>query len=245
MDISKLNEKDIRLALEVGEIQLYYQPIVCARHDRQIGFEALARWVRFGSLVAPGMFLPVVSAYGLMPMLDRRVLEMALDQAKAWAMVGFGGYVSVNLSMNSLTPAFAEEAIDRVRQSLGARVVIEVTESEQAASPELVREALRRFMDAGLSVYLDDFGAGYSNMTYVLHYPVSGIKMDRMFIQALGQGTIGPVLAMITLARAEGLEVIAEGIETAAEREKLIDMGCMKHQGFYYAKPKPARDIVV
>jgi len=69
--------------------------------------------------------------------------------------------------------------------------------------------------------------------------------MDRMFIQALGQGTIGPVLAMITLARAEGLEVIAEGIETAAEREKLIDMGCMKHQGFYYAKPKPARDIVV
>ena len=240
-----LDAKTLQEALTRSEIQLYYQPVVDAINHRVIGLEALARWIRPDGMVQPGVFLPMASVLGLMPALDRHVLQLALHQSQAWKRQGFRGYVAVNLSMDSLTPDFARAAIDNVQQFPDAYVIIEVTESEQPISPDLIREALSLFIEAGLPVYFDDFGAGFSNMTYLLHYPANGIKIDRMFIQALGRGSVGPVLAMITLARAEGLAIVAEGVEQPIERERLIEMGCVTHQGFYYAKPMPKEKIVI
>ena len=237
--------KVLQDALAQDEIQLYYQPVVDAVDKRVIGLEALVRWIHPEGMIQPGAFLPMASVFGLMPTLDRHVLKIAIHQSQAWNRQGFRGYVAVNLSMDSLTPEFAIEAIRNVRQFPDAYVIIEVTESERAVNPDLVREALSLFIEAGLPVYFDDFGAGFSNMTYLLHYPVNGIKIDRMFIQALGRGAVGPVLAMITLARAEGLDIVAEGVEQLIECERLIEMGCLTHQGFYYAKPTPMDRIVI
>jgi EAL domain-containing protein (putative c-di-GMP-specific phosphodiesterase class I) len=230
----------LRKAMDHGEIMLYYQPIIDAHQNHVIGFEALSRWNRDGEPIPPSVFIPLASIYGLAETLDIYVLKKSIEQSLAWQKNGFDKFISVNISMDSMNVPFACAIVDAVLSfDRSSSIVIEITESEQAISREDSMQAVKIIADAGIKVVLDDFGSGFSNLSYVVHYPIHGIKIDRMFIDALGRGMRGPVAAMVILAIEHGLSVVAEGVETELEKQALLDLDCFIHQGYHYGRPVP------
>jgi diguanylate cyclase len=241
---------DLRAALTREELVLYYQPIVDMASREAIGFEALIRWSHpTRGLIPPLRFIPLAEESGLMPDLGGWVLEQACRQALAWQDRGqIAPYVSVNLSIRQLEdPDF----VPRFRESLERsglppqQLKVEVTESVLATDFDTVTPPLEELRRLGIGVLLDDFGTGYSSLGYVRELPLDGVKLDRVFTRDLTVSAGAWTLArsVIGLIGQLGLEIIAEGLETAAHLAQLRSLGCHIGQGFYFARPAPPEKL--
>jgi len=242
-------ETDLRLALDRGELSVHYQPIVNLRSGQISGFEALARWhhpVR--GPVPPADFIPVAEQTGLIVPLGAWVLRSAACQLAAWRN-GFPDLVeplwmSVNVSERQLD----EPMVHAVERTLGETGLpahclrLELTESTLMRNSQVSR-TLARLKDLGIRLSVDDFGTGYSSLSKLDSLPIESIKVDRSFISRLEPGGVRPEItaAIVSLGCLLGVEVIAEGIETAVQLQRARQLGCHFGQGFFFSRPVPPR----
>ena len=245
-------ENDLRIGIERGQLRVHYQPIVTLRDSRIAGFEALVRWQHpTRGLVAPMSFIPMAEETGLIVPLGRWVLETACRQIARWrrSATGLGDppFVSVNLSARQFV---AVDLVEDVAAILAATdleadaLELEITESVVMDQSEAGIRALRRLRDLGVRVVLDDFGTGYSSLSYLKHLPLDTIKIDRSFVVGIdGPADRSIVDAVIALAHGLGVGVVAEGIETASQAERLIELGCDLGQGYLFSPPRPAQEV--
>ena len=242
-------EKALRLAIARRELVAYYQPIIDLASGRPIGVEALVRWVREdGGVIAPDQFIPLAEATGLIVRLGELVLLESAETVSKWnadGAVDGGLWVSVNLSARQLSEPSLVETVRHALESTGLpadRLHLEVTET---VVMDDVRESIVRLDDIrglGVRLSIDDFGTGHSSLAYLKQLPVDTLKIDRSFVDGVvddpDDRTI--VEAVVSLGRALGLTCLAEGVETPAQLEALVRMGCQLGQGYHWARPMPA-----
>lgn len=235
---------DLLHTIRTGGIGTVYQPIVRLGDGSIVGFEALARWSHpERGPVTPAVFVELAERAGAIGELDRRVMETGLKQLASWRRTRSDLTLQVNASGRSIGP----DLIERVVRFLGrARIPahalsIEVTESWFIEGDE-VAAVLRDLTELGIQLHLDDFGTGYSSLTHLHEFPISGVKIDRSFVAQIvdSERSRRLVAATISMARSLGLDVIAEGIETAAQAQLLAELGCTLAQGFLYSPPVDA-----
>ncbi len=239
-------ENDLRRALTRGEFEPHYQPIVRLSDGEVIGYEALMRWHHSErGVLLPGEFLSVAEESGLSEAIDWQIFEQVF--AHAPALSASGAFISINLSGRH----FCSADLDRHLLGLLARhgvpahrLRIEVTERALLENPTDVKRTLQSLRSHGISVALDDFGTGYSSLSYLHQYPLQALKIDQSFVASLTEGdsggSVAVVRAILTLAETLSMQVIAEGIETAEQREVLQKLGCECGQGFLFARAQPA-----
>ncbi|GAA0810369.1 putative bifunctional diguanylate cyclase/phosphodiesterase [Spirilliplanes yamanashiensis] len=238
---------ELRRALDAGELRLHYQPVVGLPDGDLLGVEALVRWQHpERGLLGPADFIPYAEGSGLIVPLGRWVLREACRQAALWLRAHGDRAprtVSVNVSARQLhEPGLAAEIADALRDhGLPAhRLVVEITEST-AVEGEAAWATVARIRELGVRVSLDDFGTGQSTLTMLAHCQVDQIKLDRSFAPVPGPDTIATAVAQV--ARALGIETVAEGVETPAQAQRLHALGFARAQGFHFAHPMPAADI--
>jgi len=240
----------LRRAVERGEMALHYQPIVSLAEGRVVGAEALVRWTSpvFGP-VSPGVFVPLAESTGDIVALGGWVTATASRQAADWRD-RFGGdfRMAVNVSVRQMhDPAFVDTVLRALADAgLGpGSLEIEITESLLATEDLPVADALNRLRAAGVRVSIDDFGTGYASLAYLRRFPLDTLKIDRAFVEDLDGTTAGPrgatlVEAIVAMARGLGLAVVAEGVETVAQRDGLRTHPGIHAQGFLFGPPVAA-----
>ena len=244
-------ERDLRLALERGELRLHYQPQIDLRTGAIIGFEALARWYHpERGIMPPSEFIQVAEETGLINPLGKFVLQEACRQAQVWRAAGFP---QLQVAVNCSAQQFRREGMVKMVASMLEEVglppeclELEITESVMIQQPEQVIEWFRQLSDMGLQLSLDDFGTGYSSLSYLKRFPIRKLKIDQAFVRDIGndKDDAAIVSAIIAMAHSLGLEVIAEGVETAEQLAFLKSLGCDKAQGYYFSKPVPADEFL-
>jgi diguanylate cyclase (GGDEF)-like protein len=237
-------ENALHSALELGQFELWYQPLYAMQGGRLTGFEALLRWNRPGlGTVLPAEFVPLLEDTGQIVQVGEWVLDTACRQAALWRDAGLEpARVSVNLSSRQFNDP---ELADKVAAALAAvglepeRLELELTESCLVDDHESAKHVMHRVKAMGVRLSLDDFGTGYSSMNYLKHFPLDGLKIDRSFIKDLpdDRDSIAITSAIIALARSLRLEVVAEGVETGAQLEHLRNQGSDRVQGFLFNPP--------
>ena len=241
----------LKEAIGRGRLALHYQPQVDLRSGDIVGAEALLRWHdELLGEVSPARFIPVAESTGLILPLSDWVLVTACQQIADWARQGMALRVAVNLSAHQFRQGQLPERVRAALASSGAPahlLEIEITESVAMMHPALAREQLEALVGMGCSVALDDFGTGYSSMAYLKALPVSTIKIDRGFIQDIphDQSDAQISRSIIALAHGLGLSVVAEGVETEAQRSFLASHGCEVYQGWLFARAMPAAEFGV
>jgi predicted signal transduction protein with EAL and GGDEF domain len=241
-------ETDLRHAMERQEFQLVYQPIVSLRDRAVIGFEALLRWRhRERGLVTPGVFLGVAEDTGLITRIDGWVLRKACADARQWQHEGHAS-VSVNISAQSFGQPDIVQRVATTLQETGLEpqyLRLEITESAAMADAERARMVLTDLKALGIRISLDDFGTGYSSLSYLQRFPVDTLKIDRSFVSGMDRndGCREIVRTVMNLARTLGLEVIAEGTETAEQVQDLERLECRFGQGYFFSAPLPLDEL--
>jgi len=242
-------ESDLRRALEREELRLHFQPIFELDRERVCGVEALLRWEHPSrGLVSPASFIPLAEATGMIVPIGRWALRQACIQMKTWHDQHPGAdrlVVSVNLSARQfLDPALVEDVAQALQDSgLDAPYLkLEITESTAMEAGQGTIETLLALKGLGVQLAIDDFGTGYSSLSYLKRFPVNTLKIDRSFVDGLGQDPqdTAIVTSVIALARSLSLEVTAEGIETLKQLRELQSLACDEGQGYYFAKPQPS-----
>ena len=243
-------EHDLRLALSHGDFFLVYQPKVRLEDGTITGMEALVRWrTSDGVLMSPGEFIPVAEETGLVVPLDEWVMREACRQNKAWQDEGLPCLpVSVNVSLARFD---AERLLQSVRDTLAATglapqyLEIEFTESQMFVHQERAQQMISEFKALGVQLAVDDFGVGYSSLSYLVQYSFDTLKIDRSFISGLPGETkqYAVVQAIIGMAQALGYHVVAEGVETIEQANVLASHGCPDAQGFLFSRPVPADQL--
>ncbi|SAK62143.1 diguanylate cyclase/phosphodiesterase with PAS/PAC sensor(s) [Caballeronia temeraria] len=226
------------------ELLPYFQPIVDVKSGEIVALEALIRWHQpDGHIVGPGEFLPSVEGLRLIGRLDLYMLERV---AEILSNARFAHWppVHVNCSSYSMTrPEFADDVLALLRRYRvsPSRVCLELTEGALVAEPDLARRTMQRLADNGMSVVLDDFGAGFSSLSYVHQYQFTGLKIDKSFILELTESprSRAIVRAIVRMAESLDLTLVAEGVEDAATLAVLRDMGAAQAQGYFFDKPLP------
>jgi diguanylate cyclase (GGDEF)-like protein/PAS domain S-box-containing protein len=236
-------ETDLRHALERRELVVYFQPILRLEDEVVVGAEALLRWQhpRRG-LLYPGEFIQIAEESGLSIAIGAWVMEEACRRAGSWGATSSDGrplVVSVNISGQQLRHAGLRDEVAAVLRATGIpaeRLILEVMESLPLLETGAVVETLREIRSLGVRIAIDDFGSGYSSLSYLQHLPVDIIKMDRLFVEGLeARGHASTLIrGIVDLGRAMGLSVIAEGIETPFQASVLRDCGCELAQGFLF-----------
>jgi len=244
-------EKDLQRALERRELQLYFQPRVCLVTGSTCGCEALLRWrhPRRG-MVPPAAFIGVAEESGLIVDIGRWVLSESVGFLRDWVDTGLPPiHVSVNVSNAQLAKGeFLRDVDDALgRDRLLAQFMeLELTESLAMSDPHLTMEVLQQVKKAGMRVALDDFGAGYSSLSYLQRFPIDCLKVDSSFITDLvgNRNSQELIKTVIALGHSLGAQVCAEGVETGAQARMLTDFGCDEGQGFFYGKPAPGESLI-
>ncbi|HUG84885.1 MAG TPA: EAL domain-containing protein [Euzebya sp.] len=235
------------IAVASNRITVHHQPIVDLATGVVVGSEALARWndLELGT-VSPVEFIPVAEELGIIGALGEQVLSAALGHATTWSdHLG----LSVNLSPCQLTDIGLPDRVEAFLARHGVpahRLTLEVTESILVERPEVTRDILGRLRAGGVLVALDDFGTGYSSLSLLGDLPIDILKVDRSFIARLTESVRDRrlVRAIIGIAQDLGMEAVAEGVETAAQREMLVDLGCPRAQGWLFGRPVPAEEFL-
>ena len=236
-------ESGLRRAIERGELRLLYQPKIDLASGKIIGAESLVRWQhpKLG-LILPERFIPVAEESDLIVELGEWVLNAACEQLCAWQQEGFALQVAVNVSARQFRRGNLEDRV--VAAMLAARVEprlveIELTESAIMQDAEASISTLERLKSHGISISIDDFGVGYSNMRYLNRLPLDILKIDQSLIRDIGADSkdAAIVRAIIGLARSLGIKVIAEGVENHSQLSFLNAHGCNYGQGFLFGKP--------
>jgi len=239
-------ENELRRALERGEFRVHYQPIVELGSGRTTGVEALVRWEhRERGLVPPSEFIPLAEETGLVVPLGRWVLEEA---CRALSALPERIVLSVNLSGRQLLqPEFTSqlrEMLQRCRIE-PSRLRLELTESMLIGNGAAAIAALTNLRETGVRLCIDDFGTGYSSLSYLHELPIDALKIDRSFIGAMGEDErkIKIVQSILLLGKGLGIDVVAEGVETAKQAELLRKLGCERAQGYFFARPVPLEQL--
>ncbi len=243
-------ENKLRRALERGEFQLYFQPQIDVRSWSIIGAEALIRWRHpHLGLIQPVDFIALAEETGLILPIGEWVLRTACAQAKAWQDAGHEPLVmAINISGRQFHDKNLAQTIG---QTIGAieldprRVELEITESVLMHSVDETVNTLKALRAMGPRIAVDDFGTGYSSLSYLRRFPIDTLKLDQSFIQdsVKDRGTAAIVAGVIDMAHGLGLEVIAEGVETAEQRTLLFQDGCHIMQGYLFGRPVPASEF--
>jgi len=245
-----LVESQLRKALELGEFEVYYQPIVALPEARLVGVEALLRWenAELGA-VSPGEFIPIAERSGLIGPIGAWVLETACRQVKAWHDTEWPRLrIAVNLSPREVDRGDAIGSIENAltRSGLPAEYLeIEVTERVFLDDVERVATIFGAIKDLGVRLCIDDFGTGYSSLSYLQNYPFDVLKIDRAFVHgAIGhEDGVALLQAINSMAESLRLDVVAEGVETREQMDLLIELGCGFAQGFYFCQPMSAERL--
>ncbi len=241
-------EHQLRRGIGNGELLLHYQPILRLGDRRVVGFEALVRWERQGhGVVLPGEFLHIAQEAGLMAELEQWVFESACLQIAAWRESGAlppGSHVAVNVSPDRLMHTDLVDQVAEVLDRTGvppSALRLEITESSLIGDELATAMVLEQLRDLGVQLCLDDFGTGYSSLSYVHRYPVDVIKIDRSFTSGLpgDHGSEAIIRAILGMSEGLGIEVIAEGVETLDQLERLEELGCHGAQGYFLGHPVP------
>ncbi|GAB6039929.1 hypothetical protein JCM17961_06020 [Endothiovibrio diazotrophicus] len=240
----------LRHAIDNDELFLVYQPQVNLESGELVGLEALVRWQHPEmGLVMPGRFIPIAEKAGLIHHVGEWVADAACRQLASWIAQGFQApRVSINISGEQFRRAHLPASVQRLlaRYHLDAsKLTIELTESALMLEPDQCRSLLRDLKAMGVTVSIDDFGTGFSSLSYLRQYPIDELKIDRTFVDELGSNPDDRAIAQTILAMAEtlGLSVVAEGVETEEQREVLRELGCEIGQGYLMGRPQSVEDI--
>ncbi|WP_298456210.1 bifunctional diguanylate cyclase/phosphodiesterase [uncultured Cellulomonas sp.] len=230
---------------DVGRLEVHYQPLVELRSGQVVGAEALVRWRHpEHGLLPPGDFLGIVSRSGLDARLDRVVLLDVLSQLRQWRDRGLRPLpVSVNLTGDSLgDPELAEQVLTALADAgvPASQVHVEITEHQQLPEDSPAARSLRRLHEAGVATHLDDYGVGYTSLDYLHRFPVEVLKLDRSVVASMSDGPANLVAGVVAMASAWDLALLAEGVETAEQREQLVAAGVRYGQGYLFSRPLPA-----
>ena len=237
---------DLRQALARGQLALHYQPKIDGKRGQVHGVEALLRWQHpERGLVEPEEFIPLAERFGLINQLGGWVIEEACRQMHAWADQGLRMRVSVNLSVHQLRES---DLVQRIEQALqrnfvpASQLLCEITESVAMEDIKATQRTFDNLARIGVYLSIDDFGTGYSSLSYLRQLPARQLKIDRSFVQDLESSNDARAVvdAVIRLSHALGLRVVAEGVETAAQHDILLQMGCDELQGYHFARPMSA-----
>jgi diguanylate cyclase (GGDEF)-like protein len=238
-------KREVSRALAARSFDVHYQPIVTAEDGAVVGVEALLRWTHPSrGAIPPSVFIPVAEEAGLMDRLGEFVLRRAVADAGRWA----DAYVSVNLSPLQVRDRAFIDVVASVLADSGfapSRLVLEMTEGVLIDDPGGVRERLLELRALGVRLALDDFGAGYSSLSYLQQLPIDKLKIDRSFVASLDRSANGGVIiqAIATLGRALGMGIVIEGVETEEQRVLLRLAGCNEMQGYLFSRPAPPSEI--
>ncbi|MFN8039850.1 MAG: EAL domain-containing protein [Acidimicrobiales bacterium] len=249
VDARRKLEVALRHGIDREEFQLHYQPVVDLESGRITGVEALVRWdhPRLG-LLPPGEFIPLAEDSGLIIPLGEWIVGEASRQLARWHGPHPDLKVSVNLSARQLAlPGFADSVATALHEA-GADpggLTFEITETVLLDDLEAAGRTLDELKALGASIALDDFGTGYSSLTNLVRLPIDVVKIDRSFVDDLDRGGPGTtiVATVVNLAATLELEVVAEGVETEAQRRALVELGCPSAQGFLFSRPTPVDDV--
>lgn len=242
-------ETALRRALPRHELSLHYQPKVSAANGRIVGAEALLRWHVDGQeLHRPDQFIPVAEDTGLILPIGAWVLRQACRQARAWQQSGHAVPISVNVSPLQFQHPEFYSWLDEVLHDSGldaGLLELELTERMVMAGGEATTRLLRRIKQRGVSLSLDDFGTGYCSLSYLKHFPIDALKIDRVFVRDLTTDgdTATITRAIIAMALSLNKLVIAEGVETDEQARFLREAGCTQLQGYLFGKPMPAHEV--
>jgi diguanylate cyclase (GGDEF)-like protein len=242
-------EAQLRAALDHDELVVHYQPQLTIREERPVAVEALVRWEHPArGLLGAGEVVPVAVECGLIAQVGWHVLETACADGARWHRELSGGappVLSVNLAAEQLTDPDAAERIADILERTGfdpTALVLEITEGSVMDDAGLARERLSRIKALGCRIAIDDFGTGYSSLLQLRSFPVDVLKIDRSFVAGMLEepADAAIVTTVIRLARALGLEVVAEGVENVDQIVQLRVLGCDLGQGFHWARAMPA-----
>jgi EAL domain-containing protein (putative c-di-GMP-specific phosphodiesterase class I) len=241
---------DLRHASERGELSLHYQPKVDAHRGLMRGVEALLRWQhpQRGS-IGPSTFIPLAERFGLMGALGQWATEEACRQMREWNDRGMRIAVAINLSVQQLREDDLAERISRALERHGVdpgQLLCEITEPVAMVDIEANQRAFEGLGRIGVFLSIDDFGTGFSSLSHLRQLPVREVKIDSAFVTDLEHSADARAIAdaVVRLAHALGLRVVAEGVETPGQRDILQAFGCDELQGFLFARPMPAADLL-
>lgn len=242
-------EEGLRRALELGQLELHYQPQVAISSGKVIGTEALMRWWHpEKGLIPPAKFIPVAEETGLIVSIGEWALATACAQNAAWQVAGLPHLmVSVNLSALQFRHPGLPETVSKVLRETGLaahHLDLELTESMVMGQMEYVIPRLRELHALGVQLSMDDFGTGYSSLGSLKSFPLDRLKMDQSFVRDLpaDQNAASIAQAIVSMGRSLGIQVIAEGVETQAQADYLMTIGCKYAQGYLYSRPLTASE---
>jgi predicted signal transduction protein with EAL and GGDEF domain len=243
--------RDLRVAMENEDLELYYQPQLDLRTGKITGAEALIRWWKQaetgtgGYFVSPADFIPVAEQSGLILPMGDWILKKSCETAKAWADDGLG---ELSIAVNFSGHQFMEnEVVDKIKDIVVQtgikphQLEVEVTESVFMEDTDHTIKMLKAIQAMGVPIAIDDFGTGYSSLSYLQRFPMDKLKIDRAFVRHLDEQHDNLVLTktILALCKTMGLKVVAEGVERREEEQILIEEGCDVVQGFRYSAPIP------
>lgn len=249
--VSLVLEQDLRHAMLNNELEVYYQPIHAMPGGEIVAVEALLRWHHpLRGMISPASFIPLAEETGMIYEIGGWMFREACRRVQSWHAEGqLSIGVSLNLSARQRDRGFGPEELRGLLQETGidpALVTLEITENLFLEESEIVLEWLHGLKETGVSLSVDDFGTGYSSLSYLKLFPVDTLKIDQSFVRGLpeDQDDVSLVRAIISMAESLDIGVVAEGVETEAQRQFLLDLGCRFMQGFRFDPPMPAAEIL-
>ena len=248
-------ENNLRLALELNQFVLHYQPIISLENNQLVGFEALIRWRHpLRGFISPTEFIPIAEDTGLILKIGEWLLEEACDRLQRWRQ-RFTNIpevqslkMSVNLSSQQLQESEFIDKLDRILRKTnlhGNCLKLEITESVLIEPEGNIQHTLRQIRDRDIKLSIDDFGTGYSSLSYLRRFPIDNLKIDRSFIEQMNSDVenFEIVRIIICLAKTLGMDTISEGVETSQQLHQLKAMGCEFGQGYLFSKPLAPEDV--
>ncbi|MFD1039036.1 EAL domain-containing protein [Virgibacillus byunsanensis] len=241
-------ERELRKALKEGQFEVHYQPQKSLHSKEIVGFEALLRWSHpVKGYIPPDDFIPLAEKTGLIIDIGDWVLKEACRQNKAWQDKGYQPIiVSVNLSAKQFHQKNLVEKVEQILESTGLEpcyLELEITESMAMTNEESILKTMNRLRKFGVLVSIDDFGTGYSSLKYLSIFPITKLKIDKMFMDENQKQNQAIVKSIIHMSHSLNMKVIAEGVETIEQLTFLENEKCDEMQGFYYSKPLPPEQL--
>jgi EAL domain-containing protein (putative c-di-GMP-specific phosphodiesterase class I) len=242
--------EELRRGIDDGRMVVHYQPKIDARTEQVCGVEALVRWQHpERGLIYPVDFLPLAEECGLMRELTAAVLDRALSDCVGWLDRGARLPVAVNLSVTNLVDESFAALVEQALSSYNfdpRLLMFEITENLILADPERARTTLVALRGLGVRISLDDYGTGYSSLAYLRQLPLDELKLDRSFVAALDHDSTAWTFVATArqLANALGLQLVAEGVESASTWSTVVEAGCDIGQGYFFTRPLDAESII-